>query len=219
MKSQNKYPHFGYVFHYPRLDQPGDHFSMEVFLFNQPTGTYFDVICMRVGIKTKLGDMERVKITHPWALKGTCQVCNGTIEMESRDGKKEQVFTFGGKLDINSQPNLTQVTLYSPAPILNITNADPLHTFFIDELEIVLAQHRARNPDEQEFESLLYDIEPLDLYLGCLFELIEKFEHFPNKCESYLQLLMYLHAQDHRLKSAGLVKSPQPNLRKLLMEN
>jgi hypothetical protein len=42
--------------------------------------------------------------------------------------------------------------------------------------------------------------------------LIQTYEQFPHKDEKYLQLLMFLHMQKHRLEAAGLYRVLAPDL-------
>ncbi|MFH1633689.1 MAG: hypothetical protein ABIG63_06710 [Chloroflexota bacterium] len=211
-KSENALPKIGYLYHYPRFDHPTDNFRLDIFISSIPTEQHFDVLRAHFFVKTPQGAIERLTITHPWNYEKTIRVCAGVVLMEDRKWKKEEAFAFGGQLKIDVQELQTVCNLVSSAPILEISGATPLHRFFIDELEILLAERRAAYLNRREYETQLSKMDPLELYLACLKELIQKFEQFPHKDEKYLQFLMFLHSQKHRLDAAGLSRDPAPKL-------
>jgi hypothetical protein len=79
-----------------------------------------------------------------------------------------------------------------------------LYRFFIEELEILLAECRALYPNLHEYEMRLGKMDTLKLYLACLKELMQKFEQFPHKDRKYGQILTFLHSEKHRLYAAGI---------------
>jgi hypothetical protein len=211
-KLKSNLPKIGYLYHYPRIDEPTDKFRLDIFISSIPTEQHFDVLRAHVFVKTQKGAIERLTISHPWNYEKTAIFCAGVVIMEDRKGKKEEAFTFGGKLEIDEQELQTVCILKSPAPILEISGATSLHKLFIDELEIILAKRQAMYPKHNDYEKLLSKADPFNLYRASLKELTEKFEHFPHKDERYFQLLMYLHSQEHRLREAGISIDPAPNL-------
>ena len=211
-KLENTLPKIGYLYHYPKIDEPTDKFRLDIFISSIPTEQHFDVLSTHVFVKTPKGAIERLTITHPWSYRTTANVSAGVVIMEDRKGKKEEAFTFGGKLNIVEQEMQTICVLKSSAPILEISAATPLHKLFIDELEIILAKRQATYANHYDYETLLCNADPFDLYRACLKELTEKFDLFSLKDEKYSQFLMYLHSQEYRLREAGLSYKPAPNL-------
>jgi len=134
------------------------------------------------------------------------------IVLDDRKGKREEAFSFGGQLSIESGEEMTRCKLVSSAPIMKITNADPQHAYFIEELEIVLAQHRAKSADDDKFNKKLCSEEPFHLYLACLLDLVKKFENSSNHSERNLQMLIFLHHELHRLQAAGMIEDPSASL-------
>jgi len=211
-KIEDALPKIGYVYHYPKVDEPMDKFRLDIFISSIPTEQHFDVLRCHVFVKTRKGAIERLTVFHPWDYEREADVCAGVVIIEDRKGNKEEAFTFGGKIRIDEQEMQTICILTSPAPILEISGATPLHTLFIEELEIVLAKRQAAFSNHLEYETLLCKAEPFELYRACLLELTEEFENFPFKDEEYLELLMYLHSQEYRLNAAGLTNKPAPTL-------
>ncbi|NOQ40202.1 MAG: hypothetical protein GQ562_07760 [Anaerolineales bacterium] len=218
-KQDSTLPKIGYLYHYPQLDHPTDKFRLDIFISSIPSEHHCDVLRAHFVVRTPEGTMDRFKVTQPWNHEKTARVCAGVVIMEDRKGKKEEAFTFGGQLRIESQDLQTVCILVSPAPILEISGATPLNELFIDELEILLAEHRAAYPNHHEYETQLSKTDPFELYLACLKELIRKFEQFPHKDGIYLQLLMFLHSQKYRLDAAGLSRDSDPKLENIFKVN
>ena len=211
-KSEKKLPRIGYLYHYPNLDHPTEKFRLDIFVSSTPTEQHFDVLRAHFFVKTSAEGVSRLTVTHPWSYEQSTQVCAGVIIMEDHKGKKEEAFSFGGQLKIEGQKRQTVCNLVSPAPILEINRATPMHGLFIDELEIILAEQHARYSERQKYEKQLCEADPYRLYLACLNELIQKLEGLPHKDENYLQLLAFLYSQEHRLEAAGLLEKPIPTL-------
>lgn len=214
--SENGLPEIGYLYHYPRLDDPTDKFRLDIFISSIPTEKHFDVLRAHFVVKTQAGAVKRLKITHPWTYEEVARVCAGVIILEDRNRKEEEAFTFGGQLKIKAEEMQTVCTMVSTAPILEISRAIPLHRLLVEEMEILFAERQAKYTNCHEYELKLGNADPLDLYLACLKELRDKFERFPHMDNEYLQFLRYLHTEEHRLETAGLFRKPRPELEDIL---
>lgn len=213
---ESSLPKIGYVYHYPRLDHPSDPFRLDIHIFPFPTEMHFDIKSAHFFAKNQAGGIERLSISHPWSFEESAQVCAGLVEMQDDKGKKEEAFTFGGRLLVNSQEAFTTCTLVSSAPILEISGASPLHKLFIEEVEILLAERQAEYPRLADYEQRLIQANPQKLYLSSLAALIQKFEPFPHKDELYARFLVYLHQQQHRMEAAGLIDGPIQPINQIL---
>lgn len=211
-EKENALPKIGYLYHYPKIEEPKDRFRLDIFISSIPTEKHFDVIRCHVFVKTPKAVTERLTISHPWVYEKEAELCAGFIIMEDRKGKKEEAFTFGGQLNIEMKESYTVCTLLSSAPILEISAASPLHRMFIDELEIIFAKTGAAHPNHDEYELRLCETDPLELYQACIKELISKFEQFHQKDDKTFQFLLFLYSQEHRLDAAGLSRDPAPDL-------
>ena len=150
-KSQRDLPKIGYLYHYPQPDHPTDKFRLDIFLSSTPTEQHFDVVQAHFSVKAATDAIAELKVTHPWTYEQKARVCVGLVVIEDRKGKKEEAFTFGGQLEIDGQVSQTVCKLVSTAPILEISRATPLHQFFIEEIEIILAEYRAKYVDRQVY--------------------------------------------------------------------
>lgn len=211
-KKGSSLPEIGYLFHFPKLGQTEHPFQLDVFISSMPTEKHFDVYRLRLTVQNPHGRIENYSIVHPWHYSKEAAVCAGVVLLEDRNGKREEAFIFGGSLMIEVKELQTVCTLTSPSPILEISRAAPLDKLFIDEVQLLLAEYRVRFKAPLQFEEKLFDTDPFDLYIACLFRIADKFEQFPKRDETYERLLVELHAQLHRLDAVGLIKSIHPTL-------
>ena len=209
-------PKIGYLFHYPNPDHPDEKFRLDIYLSSTPTEKHFDVHHAYFTVEAPNKTIERITVTHPWVFQKKAHVCAGRITLEDRKKKKEEAFTFGGELRIDVQEMQTECVLVSSAPILGCSHATLVHGIFIDEVQILLAEHRAQFSKINQYEKQICYTDPNKLYLACLKEVMQKIEKFPLKDENYLHLLAFLHSEQHRLAAAGLYKEPIYSLDELL---
>lgn len=209
-------PNIGYLYHYPKMEQPGENFCLEIYMLSAQTEQHFDVRHARFFVTTKQNTVETLTIMHPWDFDETFQVCAGLIEMEDWKGKKEEAFTFGGRLRVVSDEIMTNCNLTSSAPILEISGATPLHSIFIEEIEILFAKRKAAYESLHEYEARLIKVNPLLLYRACLEAIIDKYKNIRQKDEKYAQFLLDLWRQKHRIEATPLAKGPVPSLNEIL---
>lgn len=213
---QGDLPRIGYLFHYPDLAHPTEKFRLDIYVSATPSERHFDVLRVYLSVRTPEGQLEQLKITHPWRYEASYQACGGVVIMEDRKGKKVEAFHFGGELKIINQENHTTCVLTSSAPILDISAAKPVQALFIEELESLFAKKRAAELTGLTYELSLCGADPDQLYIASLRALIDTIEKPAFQGERYQQLLFFLHAEEHRLINAGMVKEPVRSLEELL---
>ncbi len=207
-ETERNLPKIGYLYHYPRLDHPTEHFRLDIHVTSEPTGLHFDVLRVLIPTKTDTETIKLLKVTHPWPYEKSAGVAPGKIIMEDRVGKKEEAFTFGGQLTISNQDEQTSCILVSSAPILEISEAAPVHMHLAEEVEMILAEMQAKYSDHKEYEQQLCKLDSLRLYSACLNTLLVKYENFPQKTERLNRLLRFLKSEKVRLQEAGLAGYP-----------
>ena len=69
------------------------------------------------------------------------------------------------------------VSVTSPAPLVELTAEDPCGLILANEIDIILAQERARlNPRfPAEFDNKVANVDPLNFYVSCLSMMRKKF--------------------------------------------
>ncbi len=217
MKEQEEtvLPKIGYLYHYPRLDHASENFRLDIFVASIPTELHFDVQHAHFFVKTPENAIERLTISHPWTYKKDEQVCAGVVIMEDRNKVKKEAFTFGGNLKIATEETHTTCVLTSTAPILDIIDAMPVQRFFVEELEIILAERRAVYADHHDYETYLGAADPRELYLASLEALLQKFENFPSMDKNQREFLSFLRAEKKRLYAVGISAEAARSLKEI----
>ncbi len=211
-------PKLGYWF-YPAEDAnaPGGN-RLEIVISETPSLAHFDPERVELDVKIKGVFKEHLKIVHPWDFDQSYQVLKGIIEIVDRKGKKEEAFSFGGSLTIDSGESATICTHTSPAPILEMSKVGSLIMLFIEEIEILFAERSASLLAEPHlYEQHLANADPYQLYLACLQTLIEKYDSLKTveKARGH-EFRDFLHRERRRLREAGLLPREIPPLSQVL---
>ncbi len=211
-------PKFGYRFSRSESGDTSSDSCFDVFINECPTEHHFDPEELYLHVKSKSNAIESLTIRHPWVHGSNYQVLAGSIELTDRYGKQEEAFTFGGNLKIESQDTVTICNLKSPAPILEISSADPILMMFIEEIEILFAKRRAALLSKPHtYEKHLINADPFKVYLACLNALIEKFEHLHHKKNPRtIEFLNFLHGEAKHVRDGGKTPILVPDLEEIL---
>lgn len=193
-------------------------YRLDINISEAPSGKHFDPAVVYLPVKDSLDLIERLAIHHPWTFANTYRASVGLVEIVDRLGKKQEAYTFGGSLNIETQDVETNCILESPAPILEISSANPAMMMFIEETEILFAQRRAALLGEsRDYETLLANADPLVLYMACLKALDNKLEHFNHKEDPrLLKFIKMLHDEEKRLKDKSYAFDLTPDLEEIL---
>lgn len=217
-EADSKLPNIGYLYHYPSLDHPTDKFRLDVYISSIPTEKHFDVLHVILNVESQYGGLERLKISHPWKLQSPYRVCPGMVILEDRKDKKYEAFCFGGQLTINVKDMLTECILLSSAPILEIDENLPMKVKFIEKVEILLAEYRADYSNDKDYEFHLCAAAPFDIYSACLKNILDEVKSKTHQDDINLQFLDYLHKEEYRLSTAGLLKDTVPSLDEIFVK-
>jgi hypothetical protein len=199
----------GYVFHPREYPHAPGHPQLDVFLRAEPTLRHFDPETIRLRVQTRAsvgaGGPEDLIVHHPWAAYPSYTVYPGRIRLRDRFGKREEAFTFGGSMSIESGDDLTVCSIKSDAPILELFGDRRLSDLLASEVEILLAEERARaGLDRAKFESWLDEMRPSDLYAACLESLHRRFGASHHKELPHIQgLLSFVHDEIEALREQG----------------
>jgi hypothetical protein len=166
----------GYIF-YPGPSQFGEE-RVDVVLRREPTNKHFDPEKVHLKVNTSRG-VQLLDIRHPWQPMGKMHLCLGHIRVFDRYQKFIDVFSFGGLVEITAVTDKTTCIITSPAPLLELTAGNSTAILLANEIDIQLAQLRARlNPRfPAEFDGKLARIKPLDFYVSCLSAVRKKFAY------------------------------------------
>jgi len=208
----------GYWFFPPESEQAPGGTRLDVVIEGIPTLMHFDPKKITLNVKSENGFIEKINIIHPWYFDLSYQALTGLVEIVDRKGKKEEAFIFGGNLTIETRDASTTCSLTSPAPILKMSEVGSQHMMFIEEVEILFAERSASLLSEHRvYETHLVNADPFQLYLGCLHDLIEKFDHLISLQEPRIQKFFeFLHGERRRLIEEGTRPDQIPTLADVL---
>jgi hypothetical protein len=168
---------FGYHFYPAEPPNSIGHPRLDIFIHSKPTHEHFDAEEVSLTVVQARESCENISVTHPWSFQPDYRVYPGMITLRDRLRQTVSAFTFGGSLHIRSEENMTACEITSPVPILSFHIPETLDFILAQEVEILLAELRARwinHPDL--LESHLSQSTPLALYATCLEVLRRKFE-------------------------------------------
>jgi len=185
----------GYYF-----SEPDDHHApgglhLVIQIHHHPTFHHFDPEQVRADIWSANGLPETLTFRHPWTFGEKYPGLPGRIHMIDRKGKEAHAFSFGGQWEIHDQDDLTRFQLDSTAPILDCNRSDARISLLADEVEVLMAEHRALRHSLQSTISPVRQLcDPLLVYAASLKELSEKYRHLeagvsPTLLEFYRFLL------------------------------
>jgi len=207
---------FSSTFHSHQLHQH----KLDITLHGTPTLRHYDpeVVLFRVTPDT-LGN-SYIKVRHPWRGKKKYHVFANTVILRDRVDKVVESFTFGGDLLIESNNEHTRCSLVSTAPILPLLAWSSVEMIFVEEVEILLAKRREVWDEEHKrnsFEKHLAEVDPFILYLSCLENLQNKFNHFPSPVpEELLGFTHFLQVEIKKLHTEGLWALYVPKIAEIL---
>jgi hypothetical protein len=183
-----------------------------------PTRKHFDPERIELQLCDKDGMAHGAALKlNSWS-RGPHRVCPGRVVLRDRVDKQINFFTFGGSLELLSEPGARVYWLHSPAPLLELTPGSPGMVYQLAaEVELMLAVFRARwQADQSEFSRRLCRLEPLQFYQASLASLLLRYKRAPTLEQGYLQLHHLICVERDWLKKSGQWPEPPPTLGMLL---
>ncbi len=199
----------GYVFAASKYQPSLGHERLDVYLSSQPLPRSFDAKKARF-LVFRQGSIKELLVVHPWISfdgEQVIQVCPGRFKLSEYDEDVHYGFTWGGRLAISKENELTHCVLTSSAPILNLEVRPPAPGSMVaSESEVLLAERQAAcGLNENEFAERLAGIEPLALFVSMLASIDRQHKEIPvaARGSDYLTLEHNLHMMKKILEQAG----------------
>lgn len=211
-------PDLGYIFYPYKIPGHPGHSRLDVIIPAVPTYRHFDPQKIQIQVISATHSSQRLIIHHPWTMGKSYRVCAGRVLVTDRKNKRIEAFSFGGKLQISSDPDQTICVLVSEAPIFALFTPHELSVWFISEVEILLAEQKAHwDPQHpHSYEMHLATIEPFQLYVACLQALRDKLSHLPESVDELTHNgQRFVRAEIQRLQSDGTWPPQPPTLNQL----
>lgn len=178
MLSHTPATELGYQLYPPHHPGGPGYARVDVILRQQPSQHHFDPDCIHLLAISPDGNVETLKLTHPWLGVDDWQLCAGQVDLLDRKGKHVDLFTFGGDMHIEKvDETRTLITLSSEAPFLMAQSHTSAINLLIQEVEIQMAQLRAEYcHSDESFDNCLARLDPFDLYRMCLATILQRIE-------------------------------------------
>lgn len=162
---------FGYAFEPECSPDHPAHTRLRLVLRAHPTRAHYDPEHVTLPILTPAGDLETLRVYHPWPADQTYRAAAGRLIALDRVGKEVEAFSFGGTVRLTAAPDYVLLQLESPAPILALQFPGSVSDHLALAVEGLLAQRRAAADmagQPQRFEARLAQAAPAELYQACL---------------------------------------------------
>ncbi|MCA9933230.1 MAG: hypothetical protein KC415_04870 [Anaerolineales bacterium] len=170
----------GYHFYPSEIGHPMAHSRLDISLFAHPTQRHYDPERADFRVMGLDGGREHLTLSHNWHGPRDYRVCAGRILLHDRKGKLVEAFSFGGKLTIINQDDLTLCTLTSTAPILNLVTSQTAVTRLVSEFEALLARQEAAWVHHPfAFQKKLASLEPDRLFAAGLLSMSHAYAEIP----------------------------------------
>ncbi len=159
-------------------DSPG-YTGLLVAIRRQPTGKHFDAHRLHLWLRDVDGVVEWRMLDWFTPLETSAHAWPGRLILRDRFDKSVEFFTFGGSLEVISEPGEMVYSLHSPAPILELADrSETVSNQLAAETESLMSEVRVRwAPDEEEFDRRLAEVDPFQFYLASLQSILLRYEH------------------------------------------
>ena len=214
-------PDYGFSFDPPSSLHETNHRRLTVVIHAIPTRRHFDPEIFQVDVVGKDGDLERLKVFHPWPYLGHYRVCGGPVVLTDRKKKEVDAVSFGGELKIDTEEDCTTCVLQSPVPILARLVGGSVSSLLAEEVGILFAERRAvwdmKHGPPDGFQQRLATASPTALYVACLAALDQKFRQaLPDNYAPFTHIGDFLRAEIEAMQASGAGPLSVPSLDEIL---
>ena len=210
--------HQGYYLFPPSHPDSLGSTGLVVVIRKQPTGKHFDPRTLHLTLRDDK-DIARQR-TLSWLSPpaDSNHVCPGRLILSDRFDKRVEFFTFGGSLEVISEPDKMVHSLHSPAPILELTaQQETLPDQLAFETEALMSKTKAtRGLDDRGFNRRLAEVDPFQFYVSALQSILLQYECARTLEELYHESHDALLREKERLVAEALWPTNPPGLEDLL---
>lgn len=162
--------------------------GLVVAIRKEPTGEHFDPESICLHVCREGGHTVCTTLNWSTPLKKNRHVCPGALTLRDRYDKRVDFFTFGGSIEVVTQPGEFIYIIRSSAPILKLTERDETNCdHMAEEAKGLLAKVAERWAEQQGsgFEERMAQVDPLALYVAVLNNILTRYGRTPALQELY----------------------------------
>lgn len=200
---------FGYYFHPASYSHSPGHPALDVFIRPEPTLAHYDPESLKLRVQQPDPHWQyrisTIELHHRWVGVTDHVVAPGSIVISDRRDKRIEAFSFGGRLRVHREDELTHCQVESSAPILEMLELDSVSGLFATEVQVMMAELRGRSVGHlQIYESRLASVDPWELYRSALVALQSRLTDFEyQEYEPCVTLRDFIVVEIEELKKLG----------------
>ncbi|MFQ6100972.1 MAG: hypothetical protein ACE5OS_07015 [Anaerolineae bacterium] len=201
-------------------ESPG-YTGLLVAIRKQPTGEHFDPERLHLRLRDAEGHSQWQTSSWLQPLQDSDQVCPGPVTLHDRHNKRVHFFTFGGSIEVFSEPDVIVHVLRSPAPILELVErGETIPDQLAAETEVLIGEIEGKldELDEEEFDLQQVQIDPLQLYVTALQFVLQRYTHTVALQKTYREFYDALRREKDWLVANGLWPATPPSFESLFSQ-
>jgi hypothetical protein len=198
---------------YPRSE--GGEFGyarLLVAIRKEPTVEHYDPQRLRFRLRSHSGEVRWRTATWLVPVSESGHICPGPVALTDRRDKRVVFFTFGGTVEVISDPSVLIYTFNSVAPILELTMPrETVSDHLAYEAEVILAELEERWDEHYDtgFAERLAEIDPATLYVAILNTILQRYRGALALEQAYSAFYAAIEKEKAYLSVGGLWP-PQP---------
>jgi hypothetical protein len=209
--------HWGYHLLPKRHPTSPGYMGLLVAMRDSPTRRHYDPETMKLRLASGQDTVKLVTLRRNDQPVESLRVCPGQVTLADRISKEVNFFSFGGRLDASPVLNETIYVLTSPGPVLDLNNGlGSISDQLFSETRGLLARWAAAWESDEGFYRRLVQTDPLQLYLACLQNLLERYHCCPALRYTWSAFYAALRREHAWLVQAGYYFDHRPSLEELL---
>jgi hypothetical protein len=162
--------------------------ELAVAIRERPTHQHFDPLRLRFRLLDPEGDVRWRTASWRVPVMDSGRICPGPVTLADRYEKEVEFFTFGGAVDVISNPTALVCLFTSAAPILELTaKANAVSDQLASEAEEIIGRVGEQWQEEYDegFAERLIEVEPFSLYIAVLNTILLRYRATPALSETY----------------------------------
>jgi len=193
---------------YPRLE--GGEFGyarLLVAIRKEPTLEHYDPQRLRFRLRDDGGEVRWRTATWLVPVLESGHICPGLVVLTDRRDRRVEFFTFGGTVEVISDPSVLIYAFKSVAPILELVGPrETVSDHLAYEAEVILAELEERWDEQYDtgFAERLSEIDPATLYAATVNTVLQRYRGSAALQQAYSAFYAALEKEKGYLSARGL---------------
>jgi hypothetical protein len=188
----------------------------------EPTLEHYDPQRLRFRLRDGGGEVRSRTATWLLPVLESGHFCPGLVVLTDRRDRRAEFFTFGGTVEVISDPNVLIYAFNSVAPILELVGPrETVSDHLAYESEVILAELEERWHEQHDtgFPERLAEIDPATLYAAILSTVVQRYRGSAALQQAYSAFYAALEKERQHLRARGLWPDPSLQAMDLLVQS